>query len=80
MTNLDQMKDEEGNITCISTGLLNHPSTTKVCGKGEPWPSQRPTLVFLEPSEVPNSMLKELNSAGKTSLGELQIASKFKTL
>ena len=75
MTNLDQMKDEEGHLFTPAAQracLIIH-QLQKFVEKGNPGPRKGQPIVFLEPSEVPNSLLKELNAAGKTSLDELQI-------
>ena len=49
MTNLDQMKDEEGNLFTPASQracLIIH-QLQKFVEKGEPWPSQRPTSCIL---------------------------------
>ena len=75
MTNLDQMKDENGNLfkpasqrACLIINQLQ-----KFVGREKSGPREGQPIVFLEPSEVPSSFLLELNAATDSTLDNLQI-------
>jgi len=75
MTNLDQMKDENGNLFKPASQracLLIH-QLQKFVERGNSGPRKGQPIVFIEPSEVPSSFLAELNAVENSSLGELQI-------
>jgi len=75
MTNLDQMKDENGNLFTPASQracLIIH-QLQKFIEKGNPGPREGQPIVFIEPSEVPTSLLAELAATNNTSLENLQI-------
>ena len=75
MTNLDQMKDENGNLFTPASQracLIIHQLKNFV-KKGRPGPREGHPIVFLEPSEVPISFISELNADSDTDLNNLQI-------
>ena len=75
MTNLDQMKDENGNLFTPASQracLIIH-QLQKFVERGNPRPREGQPIVFLEPSEVPTSLLTELDATNSTSLDHLQI-------
>ena len=75
MTNLDQMKDENGDLFTPASQracLIIH-QLQKFVGRGGSGPREGQPIVFLEPSEVPTSFLLELNAATDTTLDNLQI-------
>ena len=75
MTNLDQMKDKNGNLFTPASQracLIIH-QLQKFVEKGNPGPREGQPIVFIEPSEVPASLLTELAATNNTSLDHLQI-------
>ena len=75
MTNLDQMKDENGNLFTPASQracLIIH-QLQKFVEKGNPGPRKGQPIVFVEPSEVPTSFMLELEAATDRSLDKLQI-------
>jgi len=75
MTNLDQMRDENGNLftpasqrACLIINQLQ-----KFVGREKSGPREGQPIVFIEPSEVPTSFMLELNAATDTTLDNLQI-------
>jgi len=75
MTNLDQMKDENGNLFTPASQracLIIH-QLQKFVEKGNPGPREGQPIVFIEPSEVPTSFMLELEAATDKTLDKLQI-------
>jgi hypothetical protein len=75
MTNLDQMVDEDGNLftpasqrACLIIHQIQKYVEREKGGHRDGQP-----IVFIEPSEVPTSLLTELNALEIKSLGNLQI-------
>ena len=74
MTNLDQMKDENGNLFTPASQracLIIH-QLQKFVQKGSPGPREGQPIVFIEPSEVPKSFILELEAATDKTLDKLQ--------
>ena len=75
MTNLDQMKDEKGNLFTPASQracLIIH-QLQKYVARDKLSSRESQPIVLLEPSEVPTSLLTELNALDTESLGNLQI-------
>lgn len=75
MTNLDQMKDENGNFFTPASQracLIIH-QLKEFVHKGKPGPRDGQPIVFIEQSEVPTSMMLELEADTDKTLDKLQI-------